>query len=48
MTENRKTFADLGLSKKLLEKIEKKGYTHPSPIQEGVIPLLLNSDKDII
>ena len=48
MTENKKTFADLGLSKELLEKIEKKGYKNPSPIQEGVIPLLLNSDKDII
>jgi len=48
MTENRKTFADLGLSQKLLEKIEKKGYKYPSPIQEWVIPLLLNSDKDII
>jgi ATP-dependent RNA helicase DeaD len=44
----KKTFADLWLSQKLLEKIEKKGYTNPSPIQEGVIPLLLNSDKDII
>jgi len=31
-----------------LEKIEKKGYTNPSPIQEWVIPLLLNWDKDII
>ena len=44
----KKTFADLGLSQDILEKIEKKGYTNPSPIQEGVIPLLLNSDKDII
>lgn len=50
MTETNKkvTFADLWLSDKILEKIEKKWYTHPSPIQAGVIPLLLNGDKDII
>lgn len=42
-TEAKKTtFADLGLSDKLLKAIEKKGFTHPSPIQAGVIPLLLN------
>lgn len=46
MTE--KTFKDLWLSEKLLKKIEKKGYKNPSPIQEWVIPLLLNWDKDII
>ena len=42
------TFADLNLSKKLLEGIEKKWYKKPSLIQEKVIPLLLESDKDII
>ena len=42
------TFADLGLSPEILEAIEKKGYKTPSPIQAGVIPLLLNWDKDII
>ena len=42
------TFADLGLSPELLEAIEKKGYKVPSAIQSGVIPLLLNGDKDII
>ena len=48
-TEAKKTtFADLGLSDKLLSAVEKKGFTHPSPIQAGVIPLLLNGDKDII
>jgi ATP-dependent RNA helicase DeaD len=36
------TFADLGLSSEILEAIEKKGYKTPSPIQAGVIPLLLN------
>jgi len=42
------TFADLGLSDKLLAAIAKKGYEYPSEIQAGVIPLLLNGDKDII
>jgi superfamily II DNA/RNA helicase len=36
------TFADLGLSPEILKAIEKKGYEKPSPIQAGVIPLLLN------
>lgn len=42
------TFADLGLSDKLLAAITKKGYEFPSEVQAGVIPLLLNGDKDII
>ena len=48
MSENTLTFRDLGLSEKLLAAIEKKGYTTPSDIQAGVIPLLLTGDKDII
>jgi len=48
MTEQRTTFRDLGLSEKLLAAIEKKGYEFPSEIQAGVIPLLLNGDKDIV
>ncbi len=42
------TFSDLGLSKKILEKIKKKGYEFPSDIQAWVIPLLLKWEKDII
>jgi ATP-dependent RNA helicase DeaD len=48
VTAKKTTFADLGLSDKLLEAIAKKGYEYPSEIQAGVIPLLLNGDKDII
>ncbi len=48
MTETKTTFRDLGLSEKILEKIEKKGYEFPSDIQAGVIPLLLKWDKDIV
>jgi len=47
-TENTTTFADLGLSAGILSALEKKGFKTPSPIQTGVIPLLLNGDKDII
>lgn len=41
-------FSDLGLSEKMLKKIEEKGYTFPSAVQAWVIPLLLNWNKDII
>jgi ATP-dependent RNA helicase DeaD len=41
-------FEDLGLSSNLLLALEKKGFVTPSPIQIGVIPLLINGDKDII
>ncbi|MCP4522834.1 MAG: DEAD/DEAH box helicase [Candidatus Gracilibacteria bacterium] len=46
--ENKVKFSDLGLSEKMLNAITKKGYEYPSPVQAGVIPLLLNGDKDII
>ncbi len=46
--EKKIRFSDLGLSDKLLKAIEKKGYEYPSEIQAGVIPLLLNGDRDII
>jgi len=48
VTAKKTTFADLGLSDTLLAAIAKKGYEYPSEIQAGVIPLLLNGDKDII
>ena len=46
--EDKIKFSDLGLSETILKSIEKKWYVHPSPIQAGVIPLLLNGKKDII
>ena len=46
--KNELTFADLGLSEKILKKIESKGYKTPSDIQAKVIPLLLKGEKDII
>ncbi len=36
-----KTFADLGLSKRVLEAVAEMGYTTPTPIQEQTIPLAL-------
>lgn len=42
------TFESLWLSKELLASIEAKGYKNPSPIQAWVIPLALNTDKDIV
>ncbi len=44
----KQTFADLGLSQNILTTLDKKGFTHPTPIQAGVIPLFLTGKKDII
>ncbi len=48
MAEVEVKFSDLGLSADIMEAVSKKGFVTPSPIQAGVIPLLLNGDKDII
>jgi len=45
---NIKNFTELGLSEESLLAIRKKGFEEPSPIQEQTIPLLLNTEKDII
>lgn len=42
------TFAELGLSIKTLEGLDKKGFVNPSPIQAEVIPLLLANKRNII
>ncbi|MEQ9287260.1 MAG: DEAD/DEAH box helicase [Cyclobacteriaceae bacterium] len=41
------SFDSLGLSTSLLHAVNKKGYTKPSPIQEKVIPLILER-KDVL
>lgn len=43
-----KTFAELGLSARTLDAIAKKGFEEPTEIQAKTIPLLLNSESDII
>ncbi|MBN1338197.1 MAG: DEAD/DEAH box helicase [Bacteroidales bacterium] len=42
------TFNTLGLSPNLLKGIEELGYIRPTPIQEQIIPIILNSEKDIV
>lgn len=42
------SFSELGLSKEMLASLEKKGFETPSPIQEQVIPLLLNGEQNVI
>ncbi len=41
------TFKDLGLVKPILQALEKKGYTNPTPIQKQAIPILLGG-KDLL
>jgi ATP-dependent RNA helicase DeaD len=42
------SFSDLGLSESTLAAITKKGFEEPTEIQAKAIPLLLQSDQDII
>jgi ATP-dependent RNA helicase DeaD len=41
-------FKKLGLSKKTIQILEKKGFTEPTTIQTKVIPLLLEGKKDVV
>jgi ATP-dependent RNA helicase RhlE len=41
------SFSNLGLSKPILQALEEKGYTKPTPIQEQVIPVIL-AQKDVL
>ena len=41
-----KTFQELGLSAELLKAIDEAGYVHPMPVQEAVIPFLLNEQRE--
>ncbi|MEM1193652.1 MAG: DEAD/DEAH box helicase [Pseudomonadota bacterium] len=42
-----KTFADLGLSEKVLKALAESGYTHPTPIQAAAIPEALTR-RDVL
>lgn len=44
----KKTFNDLGLSTKLLEAINKKGFEEPTDIQTMTIPVMLRDDTNVI
>ena len=43
-----KTFAELGVAPELLKAISELGFVNPMPIQEMVIPSLLNGDSDVV
>ena len=40
-------FTDLGIIEPILKALKDEGYTHPTPIQEQSIPILLNR-KDLL
>lgn len=42
------TFQELGLSDALLKAIDEAGYVHPMPVQEAVIPFLLEKNRDVV
>jgi ATP-dependent RNA helicase DeaD len=46
-TDPAMTFADLKLNRAVLDALSQAGYTHPTPIQEAVIPPALRG-KDVI
>lgn len=43
-----KNFNELGLCEQILQAISELGYEHPMPVQEEVIPHLLNQDGDLV
>lgn len=42
------TFQELGLSNALMQAIDEAGYVNPMPVQEAVIPFLLNENRDVV
>ena len=45
LSPNMSTFKELGLCAELLQAIEEQGYEHPMPVQEAVIPFLLDTEE---
>ena len=43
-----KTFEELGVSEQIRRAIEEMGFVQPMPVQEAVIPALLESRRDTI
>lgn len=41
-------FQDLGLDAAILDALAKKGFSEPTPIQERVIPILLDRSKNVV
>ncbi len=46
--QERPTFEQLGVEPRLLRAIEELGFAMPMPVQERVIPHLLNKDNDVV
>lgn len=46
--EELKSFQELGVSDPLLHAIEDLGFEHPMPVQQLVIPHLLNNEGDVV
>ncbi len=42
------TFNTMGFSPELLKGIEELGFHHPTPIQEKVMPVIFETDKDLV
>ena len=43
-----KSFQELGIIPEILKAIEEMGYEAPMPVQEEVIPYLLEEESDIV
>ena len=43
-----KSFSELGLSEELLQAVTELGFENPMPVQEEVIPFLLNGGGDLV
>jgi superfamily II DNA/RNA helicase len=42
------TFKELGIEKRILKAITERGFETPMPVQQEVIPFLLNGTKDLV
>ncbi|NND88312.1 MAG: DEAD/DEAH box helicase, partial [Flavobacteriaceae bacterium] len=43
-----KTFQDLGIAPAFIKALDQQGITTPTPIQEEVIPFILNNTNDVV
>ena len=48
MTEKIMTFEDAGINPKILKAIAEMGFEAPMPVQQQVIPFLLNNNRDLV
>jgi ATP-dependent RNA helicase DeaD len=46
--DNMDRFEGLGLSENMLSVLRKKGFEEPTPIQQKIIPFLLNEKRDVL